>query len=114
MKIHTRRDRDDDVTVLSLDGKLTIGEGDIQLRRTVREVLDSGGRRILIDMKQVTAMDSAGLGELVGCKANADDLGAVIKLMNVEARVEKVLTMTRLIGVFETFENEVDAIASFR
>ncbi len=114
MKIKTHRDRADDVTIVELEGKLTIGEGDVQLREEIKDLLDDGIKQILINLKGVKMMDSSGLGELVRTRASATNAGATIKLLHVEDKVAEVLEMTRLIGVFETYDDEIDAIASFR
>ena len=112
MKIKSRVE--EKVTILDLDGRLTIGTGDVQLRDAIVDLLDDGVKKILLNLKGVKTMDSSGLGELVRSKATANAEGATIKLLHVEDKVEKVLEMTRLIGVFETFNDEIDAIASFR
>ncbi len=112
MKITQRRE--EDVTILALDGKLSIGEGDVVLRTEIDRLLDGGARKILVDLKNVRAMDSSGLGELVRTKTTAETNDAQIKLVNVESKVREILSMTRLIGIFETFEDEIDAVASFR
>lgn len=112
MKVSSRKD--EDVTILDLSGKLSIGEGDVALRESVVNVLDRGATKILINLKRVSAMDSSGLGELIRAKATATQRSAEIKLLHVEDKVHEVLQMTRLIGVFETFDDEIDAIASFR
>ncbi len=114
MNINTRRDREEGVTIVGLEGKLTIGEGDVQLREEIKDLLDDGVKKILINLKGVKMMDSSGLGELVRTRASATEAEAVIKLLHVEDKVQEVLEMTRLIGVFETYDDEIDAIASFR
>ncbi len=114
MKITTRRDREEGVTIVDLEGKLTIGEGDVQLREEIRELLDDGKKKILINMQGVKMMDSSGLGELVRTRESAQNADATIKLLHVEDKVQEVLEMTRLIGIFETFDDEIDAVASFR
>lgn len=112
MRIH--REKEEGVVILRLTGKLTIGEGDVKLREDLRDVLDAGEKKILLDLKHVKMMDSSGLGELISCKASANRVGAVIKLVHVEDKVQEVLDMTRLIGVFDNFNDEIDAVASFR
>lgn len=112
MKITKREE--EGVTVLELAGKLVIGEGDVELRNEVRDVLDGGAKKLLLNLKGVRMMDSSGLGELIRCKATANQRGATIKLLHVEDKVQEVLEMTRLIGVFETYDDDIDAIASFR
>lgn len=112
MNIKTRKE--EGVVILSLEGKLTIGEGDVKLREEVRDALDDGAKKILLNLKNVRTMDSSGLGELIRCNVTSQNKQAVIRLVHVEDKVQEVLEMTRLIGVFDTFENEIDAIASFR
>ena len=113
MKIIVRNDSDYAVTIVELDGKLTIGEGDVQLRNEIKDLLAAGKKRILIDLKRVKSMDSSGLGELVRVRASAINAGAQVKLLHVEDKVHEVLEMTRLIGVFETYDDEIDALGSF-
>lgn len=112
LKIDTRSE--EGVIILSLEGRLTIGEGDVQLRDEMRHVLDQGNKKIILDLGGVKTMDSAGLGELVRCKASAGAVGATIKLLHVQNKVQQVLEMTRLIGVFDDYSEETDAMASFR
>ena len=112
MKITKREE--EGVTILELVGKLVIGDGDVAMRDAVRDVLDRGAKKLLLDLKGVRMMDSSGLGELIRCKATAAQRQAVIKLLHVEDKVKDVLDMTRLIGVFEHYDDEIDAIASFR
>jgi anti-sigma B factor antagonist len=112
VKITTRTE--DGITILDLSGKLVIGDGDVVLRARVRDALDGGARKLLVNMQGVDMMDSSGLGELVGAQTAAKNVGATLKLLHVEAQVEQVLEMTRLMGAFETFDDEIDAIASFR
>ncbi len=112
MKVSSRKD--EDVTILDLSGKLSIGVGDVALRENVVAVLEQGVSKLLINLKGVSAMDSSGLGELIRAKATASSRNAEIKLLHVEDKVQEVLEMTRLIGVFESYDDEIDAIASFR
>ena len=113
MKINTRRDREEGVSIVKLEGKLTIGEGDVQLREEIKDLLDDGVKKILINLQGVKMMDSSGLGELVRVRASATSAEAAVKLLHVEDKVQEVLEMTRLIGVFETFDDEIDAFSSF-
>lgn len=102
------------VVILDLNGKLVIGEGDVKLREEVVDQLERGEKKLLLNLKGVKTMDSSGLGELIRCKASANSVEATIKLVHVEDKVQEVLEMTRLIGVFDNFNDEIDAIASFR
>ena len=112
MNIITRRK--EAVIILDLEGKLAIGGGDIQLREQVQKALAGGERNVLINLQGIKMMDSSGLGELVRTKKAATNVGATVKLLHVEDKVHEVLQMAGLIGVFDTFDDEIDAIASFR
>lgn len=102
-----------DVKIIELQGKITIGTGDLQMREAIHGVLNGGGRKILVSMKDVTTIDSSGVGELVGCFTTATHKGAKLKLLSLPAKINDVLTVTQLITVFDVFENESDALASF-
>ncbi len=112
MKITTRRE--EGVTIVDLDGNLIIGAEAVQLRETIKGLLDRMGHKILLNLQKVRLIDSSGIGELMRVKTAADAQGATIKLLHVEDKVRNTLEMTGLIGVFETFNDEIDAIASFR
>ncbi|MEM9555814.1 MAG: STAS domain-containing protein [Acidobacteriota bacterium] len=112
MEITNRRE--EGVEILDLDGKLTIGEGDVKLRDEVQDLLDRGAKKLLLNLQDVRAIDSSGLGELIRTKATANRVGATIKLLHVEDKVQQILEMTRLIGVFDNYNEEIDALASFR
>ena len=108
----TQRERGG-VSILDLDGKLSIGGGDVAFRETLETLLASGETMILVNLRGLRSMDSSGLGELLAAKAAAAVSGATIKLLHVEDKVRQVISLTHLIGVFETFDDEIDAIASF-
>ena len=101
------------VTILDLVGKLTIGVGDVALRETFVGRLELGNRKFLINLDKVKTIDSSGLGELIRCRATAASQEAEIKLLNVNLKARKLLTMASLVGVFEMFDNEKMAVASF-
>jgi len=101
------------VVILALKGRLTIGETSVTLRETVRQLLADGHRKILIDLGDVGYVDSSGLGELVSAFASAKRQDAVLKLVNVTQGVLGLLQMTKLVTVFETFEDEGEAVRSF-
>lgn len=112
MKIGIRNE--EGIVILDLDGKLDIGAGDIMLSEEVNRQLAAGEKKLLINLQRVKSMDSSGLGELIRCKEIAESQGAEIKLLHVEDRVQKVLEMARLIGIFQHYNDPIDAIASFR
>lgn len=102
-----------DVTILDLSGRITLGDGWGKLRDTVRQLLAEGRRRVLLNMKDVTYIDSAGLGELVGSYATMTNQGGQMKLLYAENKVRDVLQVTRLYSVFENFSDEAAALRSF-
>jgi len=102
-----------DVTILDLDGKLTIGKGDVVLRDALLEELNNGRKNVVINLDKVTTIDSSGLGELIRCKVTATSSQAEVKLLHVNIKARKLLTMAQLVGVFEMFDDEALAIESF-
>jgi len=111
MKIDKRKAGN--VTVLELDGKITIGAGDVRLREAVHEALGEGRQHLLLDMSRVTSMDSAGVGELVAAYASARNRGAQLKLLKLSPKVAAVLQITQIHGVLPIFNDEEEALASF-
>lgn len=101
------------VSIIDLKGKITIGSGDIQLRDTINGLVSAGKTRILVDMKEVTAIDSSGIGELVGCYTTLTNKGGKLKLLHLPPKIQDVLTVTQLITVFDVFEDEAEAVRSF-
>jgi len=101
------------VAIIELKGKITIGSGDIQLRDTITKLLESGKNNILVEMKEVTAIDSSGIGELVGCYTTVTNKGGKLRLLHLPPKIQDVLTVTQLITVFDVYEVESEAVASF-
>jgi anti-sigma B factor antagonist len=91
-----------------------MGEGTSTLRTKIRELVDGGARRIVLNMADVSYMDSSGLGELIAAHTTVTTAGGEIKLLNLAKRVHDLLKLTKLYTVFEAFEDEPSAIASFR
>jgi anti-sigma B factor antagonist len=102
-----------DVTVVDASGKLTLGEATSALRTTIRELVQGGSRKIVLNMADVTYMDSSGLGELIAAHTTVTTAGGEIKLLNLAKRVHDLLKLTKLYTVFEAFEDEATAVASF-
>ncbi len=111
MKI-TKRERDG-VIILEVEGKVTIGKGDVVLRETVHEAIGDRAVKMLINLAQVTTIDSSGVGELVSAFTTATNRGGKLKLVNLPPKVNDILQITQLITVFEVFESEDEAIKSF-
>jgi anti-sigma B factor antagonist len=103
----------DDVEIISLQGKITIGSGDTQLREVITNAVNAGKTKILLDLSGVTTIDSSGIGELVGSYTTATNRGGKLKLLHLPAKLNELLHVTQLITVFEVYENEAEAIASF-
>ncbi len=102
-----------DVMILDLKGRLTAGLGDQILREAVDELLAEGRRRILLNLSEVSFVDSAGVGELVAGLKTARRFQAELKLLNVGERVYSTLDMARLLPTFEIYGDEAEAVASF-
>ncbi len=103
----------DGVEIISLQGKITIGSGDSQLREVITNTVNSGKNKILLDMSQVTTIDSSGIGELVGSYTTVTNRGGKLKLLHLPAKLNELLHVTQLITVFEVHENEQEAVSSF-
>ncbi|HET7435034.1 MAG TPA: STAS domain-containing protein [Thermoanaerobaculia bacterium] len=103
----------DGVEIISLQGKITIGAGDTQLREVIQNALGSGKTNILLDMSGVTTIDSSGIGELVGSFTTVTNRGGKLKLLHLPAKLNELLHVTQLITVFEVYDNEQDALKSF-
>jgi anti-anti-sigma factor len=103
----------EDVTIVDLRGKITIGSGEVALRNAIQGVMDSGAKKVLINMADVSTIDSSGIGELVSAYTTATNRGAKLKLINLPAKVTDILTITQLITVFDVYDSEAEGVASF-
>lgn len=101
------------VTIIDLNGKITIGKGDLILRESIDGALKGGKTRLLLNLANVTYMDSAGIGELVACFKRVREKEGIMKLVNPEGRVQDLLALTKLDEYFETYHSESEALASF-
>ena len=111
MQLSTRKR--DDVTIIDLKGKVTIGAGDLELRNAVTQEVNNGAKKLLINLSDVTTIDSSGVGELVSSYTTAKNRGVQLKLVNLPAKVQDVLTVTQLITVFDVYDTEDEAVRSF-
>jgi anti-sigma B factor antagonist len=102
-----------DVTIIDLSGKITIGEGSVQLREAVRKALEEGKKKIILNLGDVSYVDSSGIGELVSSYTTTNNNGGQLKLLNLTKKIQDLLMITKLLTVFETFDNEAAAIQSF-
>ena len=101
------------VRVIDLKGRITLGAGDLDLRKAVQDQLDKGHTSIVLNLQGVEYIDSAGLGELVACKKRSTAKGGDVKLVMPSESVYKVLSIVSLHLVFEIFDSEAKAIGSF-
>ncbi len=111
MKTNVREVRG--VSILDFKGKITIGSGDVQLRETINKLSEGGKKNILINMQDVTTIDSSGIGELVGCYTSVTNKGGKLKLLHLPPKINDVLTVTQLITVFDVYDSESEALSSF-
>jgi anti-sigma B factor antagonist len=102
------------VTVIELEGAVTLGDGSAVLRDVIVKAVEDGHKAILVDLEAVDYIDSAGLGQLVGCNASARARGAELKLVHLQKKIHGLLQLTKLITIFETFEDEEEAVRSFQ
>jgi anti-sigma B factor antagonist len=102
------------VTVLDLNGRLTLGEETAVLRDTVKSLASTGQSRILLNMEDLTYIDSAGLGALVGAYTSAAERQGQLKLMKLTKKVKDLLQLTKVLTVFEIFDDEETAVESFQ
>ena len=102
-----------DVVVLDIKGRVQLGEGDEMLKDKVNSLLNQGRKKIILNFNDVPYVDSAGLGEIVRTYTTVSRQGGSLKLLNLTKRITDLLSITKLLTVFETFENEQDAIKSF-
>jgi len=103
-----------DVTVLDLKGKMTLGEGDELLKDKINSLLAAGKKKLLLNLESVPYIDSAGLGEVVRTYTTVSRQGGSLKLLNLTKRIEDLLSITKLLTVFDTYDNEADAIKSYK
>lgn len=102
-----------DVHVLDCSGKITLGEGTMAIRNTVREVIKAGGKKIVLNLADVNYIDSSGIGELVSSFTTVTNQGGQLKLLNLTKKIHELLAITKLLTVFQTYDNEQTAIGSF-
>jgi anti-sigma B factor antagonist len=102
-----------DVVVLDLKGKITLGEGDELLKDKVNSLVNQGHKKIVLNLAEVPYIDSAGLGEVVRTYTTVSRQGGSIKLLNLTKRITDLLSITKLLTVFETFDSEGEAVRSF-
>lgn len=102
-----------DVTVIDAVGRITLGEGSSAFRETIRDLVAKGNKKLLLNLADVSYIDSSGIGELVSAFTTVTNHGGVLKLLNLTKRVQDLLQITKLYTVFEVFDDEAAAVRSF-
>ena len=112
MKSSTRQV--DGVTIVDLSGRITLGEGSVVLRDQIRELLSKGSKKLLLNLAEVTYIDSSGIGELVSAFTTVRNQGGELKLLNLTKKVHDLLQITKLYTVFDVKDDEASALKSFK
>jgi len=102
-----------DVTILDLRGEVRIGEGSIALRDAIRNIADTGKTKLLLNLAGVSYIDSSGIGELIANYTTVSRQGGQLKLLKLTDRVQNLLVITKLLTVFDAFDDEAEALKSF-
>jgi anti-sigma B factor antagonist len=102
-----------DVTILDLKGKMTLGEGDEMLKDRINTLVGQGKKKLVLNLDGVPYIDSAGLGEIVRTYTTVSRQGGKLKLLNLTKRIQDLLSITKLLTVFEVFDTEQEAVRSF-
>jgi anti-sigma B factor antagonist len=111
MKIETRTVGD--IRILDCSGKITLGEGTMAVRNTVRDILKNNGKKIILNLSDVNYIDSSGIGELVSTYTTVTNNGGQLKLLNLTKKIQELLQITKLLTVFQVYDSESAALASF-
>jgi anti-sigma B factor antagonist len=102
-----------DVTILDLKGRMTMGEGDELLKDKINSLILQGRKKLVLNLEGVPYIDSAGLGEIVRTYTTVSRQGGSLKLVNLTKRITDLLSITKLLTIFDTYDNEADAVRSF-
>jgi anti-sigma B factor antagonist len=102
-----------DTKILDCSGKIVLGEGTMSIRNAVRDLLQKGSKKIILNLGEISYIDSSGIGELVSSFTTCVNNGGRLVLLNLTGRIQQLLAITKLLVVFDTYENEEAAIESF-
>jgi anti-sigma B factor antagonist len=111
MKLSTRKIHD--IIVIDVEGNILLGDGDVEIKKTVDDYLKRGNKNFLLNLAKVPYLDSAGLGEIIRCFTALRRSGGSFKLLSPNKRIIDLLNITKLLDVFDCYDNEPAAIASF-
>src|SRR5713226_5632274 len=112
LNIHQRRIGN--VTVLDMDGNIRIGGNNVALQKAIRSLVDQGRNQIVLNLARVAYIDSSGLGELISGHITLTNNGGQIKLLNLTQRLQELMTITKLLTIFDVYEDESKAVDSFK
>ena len=113
-ELNIRERQAGDVTILDLEGKITIGEGSVSLRSAIRRLIEEGKKKILLNLAGVGYVDSSGIGELVSSYTTINREGGQLKLLKLTQKIKDLLTITKLLTVFDVYKDESEALNSFK
>ena len=111
MKFSTRKVRE--VVIIDVEGKILLGEGDVEIKQAVDALIDKGTKNILLNLEKVPYIDSAGLGEVIRCFTALRRIGGSLKLLSPNSRIIDLLDITNLLNVFDWYDDEASAVKSF-
>lgn len=103
-----------DVTILDMNGSVRMGEGAVSLRNSIRGLIEGGKKKILLNLGGVKNIDSSGIGELIANYTTVSRDGGQLKLLNLTDKIQNLLVITKLLTVFDSYDNETDALNSFK
>ena len=103
-----------DVTILDLSGAVRMGEGAVALRNSIRGLVDQGNKKILLNLASVKNIDSSGIGELIANYTTISRDGGQLKLLSLTEKIQNLLVITKLLTVFDSYDNEAEALNSFK
>ncbi len=113
-ELNIRERQASDVTILDMDGRITIGEGSVALRSAIRRLLEEGKKNILLNLAGVGYIDSSGIGELVASYTAINKEGGQLKLLSLTQKLQDLLTITKLLTVFDSYDDEGEALSNFK
>ena len=114
MNLKTSTRQVDGVNIVDCSGRITLGEGSVVLRDIVKDLLSKGQKKILLNLGDVNYIDSSGIGELVSAYTTVKNQGGELKLLNLTEKVQDLLVITKLLTVFDVYDNEADGLSSFK
>ncbi|HLJ86288.1 MAG TPA: STAS domain-containing protein [Candidatus Angelobacter sp.] len=113
MSLKSNNRQVDGITIVDMSGRITLGEGSVVLRETVKDLVEKGRNKILLNLGDVTYIDSSGIGELVSAFTTVNNKEGKLKLLNLTKKVKDLLQITKLYTVFEIHDDEASAVQSF-